>query len=219
MSSLLFVSSGNSSALDLRQWFPFSFAFNLLHDFHFASICFMTFDCREYSSLRCCALTLAIFLINNANEKKKSWNLMLTSSKKFKTKLELLTIGNCHGFVTVITKRWYSFSGFPFKRFFLDKWIKSILITPDCQCQNRKQGLLNFSSSCLKVVTTISIVLCIVTRSHRNVINTDQEMSLTGAQTAIDGNKQVVTISLVDVRVTLLPLSSVETGTKVFFSL
>ena len=214
MSSLLFVSSGNSSVLVLRQWFPFSFAFNLLHDFHFASICFMTFDCREYSSLRCCALTLAIFLINNANGKKK-----LKSDVNLKTKLELLTIGNCHGFVTVITKRWYSFSGFPFKRFFLDKWIKSILITPDCQCQNRKQGLLNFSSNCLKVVTTISIVLCIVTRSHRNVINTDQEMSLTGAQTAIDGNKQVVTISLVDVRVTLLPLSSVETGTRVFFSL
>ena len=62
-------------------------------------------------------------------------------------------------------------------------------------------------------------MLCIVTRSHRNVINTDQEMSLTGAQTAIDGNKQVVTISLVDVRVTLLSLSSVETGTRVFFSL
>lgn len=62
-------------------------------------------------------------------------------------------------------------------------------------------------------------MLCIVTRSHRNVINTDQEMSLTGAQTAIDGNKQVVTISLVDVRVTLLPLSSVKTGTRVFFSL
>lgn len=115
---------------------------------------------------------------------------MLTSFKKFKTKLELLKIGNCHGFVTLITKRWYSFSGFPFKRFFLDKWIKSILITPDCQCQNRKQGLLNFSSDCLKVVTTISIALCIVTRSHRDVINTDQEMSLTGPQTAIDGNTQ-----------------------------
>ena len=42
-------------------------------------------------------------------------------------------------------------------------------------------------------------------------------MSLTGAQTAIDENKQVVTISLVDVRVALLPLSSVETGTRVFF--
>ena len=42
-------------------------------------------------------------------------------------------------------------------------------------------------------------------------------MSLTGAQTAIDENKQVLTISLVDVRVTLLPLSSVETGTRVFF--
>lgn len=69
----------------------------------------------------------------------------------------------------------------------------------------------------MKVVTTISIALYIVTRSHRNVINTDQEMSLTGAQTAIDENKQVVTISLVDVRVTLLPLSSVETGTRVFF--
>ena len=176
----------------------------------------MTFDWREYSSLRCCAHTLAIFLINNANGK-KNWNLMLTSFKKFKTKFELLKIGNCHGFVTVITKRWYSFCCFPFKRFFLDKWIKSILITPDCQCQNRKQGLLNFSSNCLKVVTTISIALYIVTRSHRNVINTDQEMSLTGAQTAIDGNKQVVTISLVDVRVTLLPLSSVETGTRVFF--
>lgn len=124
MSSLLFVSSGNSSALVLRQRFPFRFAFNSLHDFHFASICFMTFDWREYSSLRCCAHTLAIFLINNANGKKKNWNLILTSFKKFKTKLELLKIGNCHGFVTVITKRWFSFSGFPFKRFFLISELK-----------------------------------------------------------------------------------------------
>lgn len=40
---------------------------------------------------------------------------MLILFKKFKIKLEFLNIGSCYGFVIVIMKRWYLFSGFLFK--------------------------------------------------------------------------------------------------------